>query len=127
MKAQMGLPDMKLPIQYALGYPDRLPSAFERFNFVDYPALTFENPDTATFRCLPLAFEAMKKGGNAPCVLNAANEVAVQAFLSEKISFLKIAEVIERTVSKAGFMQKPSYPDYIHSDAEARKIAQEYV
>jgi len=123
MKAQMGLPDMKLPIQYALSYPNRLPSNFERFNFMHYPSLTFEKPDTKTFRCLPLAFEAMKKGGNAPCILNAANEVAVNAFLTDKISFLKISDVIENTLSKISFISKPSYDDYVRSDKEARTVA----
>lgn len=123
MKAQMGLPDMKLPIQYALSYPNRLPSNFERFNFMDYPALTFEKPDTKNFRCLPLAFEVLKKEGNAPCVLNAANEVAVNAFLTDKISFLKIADVIEKTLEKVSFIAKPSYDDYVSSDKEARTVA----
>jgi len=123
MKAQMGLPDMRLPIQYALSFPNRLPSDFERFNFLDYPNLSFEKPDTETFRCLSLGFEAMKKGGNAACVLNAANEVAVQAFLSDKISFLKIADVIENTLEKTSFIKKPSYEDYVNSDTEAREIS----
>ncbi|MBI3501450.1 MAG: 1-deoxy-D-xylulose-5-phosphate reductoisomerase [Bacteroidetes bacterium] len=126
MKAQMGLPDMKLPIQYALSYPNRLPSTFERFNFIDYPNLSFEKPDTKTFRCLPLAFEAMKKGGNAPCILNAANEVAVKLFLEEKIAFTKIPEVIEKTISKVPFIAKPSYSDFVNSDSEARKTAMEF-
>jgi 1-deoxy-D-xylulose-5-phosphate reductoisomerase len=123
MKAQMGLPDMKLPIQYALSYPNRLISTFERFNFLNYPNLTFEKPDVDTFRCLSLGFEAMQKGGNTSCVLNAANEVAVNAFLNDKISFLKIAEVIEKTLSKAPFVSQPSYNDYIASDKEARAVA----
>ena len=123
MKAQMGLPDMRLPIQYALSFPNRLPADFKRFNFLDYPNLSFEKPDTETFRCLSLGFEAMKKGGNAACVLNAANEIAVNAFLTDKISFLKISDVIEKTMEKASFVQKPSYEDYVKSDAEARTIA----
>jgi 1-deoxy-D-xylulose-5-phosphate reductoisomerase len=127
MKAQMGLPDMKLPIQYALSYPNRLPSTFERFNFLNYPNLSFEQPDTKTFRCLPLAFDAMKKGGNAACVLNAANEIAVNAFLTDKISFLKIAEVIERTLEKVSFIQKPTYDDFVSSDNESRIVANEYI
>ncbi len=126
MKAQMGLPDMKLPIQYALAYPKRIDSSFERFSFLKYPNFSFEKADTDTFRCLPLAFEAMKKGGNAPCVLNAANEVAVNAFLNDKISFLKIAEVIESTLVKAPFIAKPSYDDYVGSDDQARTIALGY-
>lgn len=123
MKAQMGLPDMKLPIQYALSYPNRLSSSFERFDFANCPNFSFEKPDTETFRCLSLGFEAMRKGGNAACILNAANEVAVNAFLNDKISFLKIAETIENTLAKAPFIAKPSYDDYVHSDKESRMIA----
>lgn len=123
MKAQLGLPDMKLPIQYAFAYPKRISSSFERFSFLKYPNFSFEKPDTDTFRCLSLGFEAMKKGGNAPCVLNAANEVAVHAFLNDKISFLKIAEVIENALAKAPFIAKPTYEDYVQSDKEARGIA----
>ena len=123
MKAQMGLPDMKLPIQYAFSYPQRLPSDFPRFNFLDYPALTFEKPDTETFVCLAIAQEAMRKGGNAACVMNAANEIAVQAFLQDKIGFLQIAEVIASALAKSSFVEKPSYEDYVASDAEARRIA----
>jgi len=103
MKAQMGLPDMRLPIQYALTYPDKLPSSFERFNFLEYPQLTFEQADRATFRNLDLAFLAMKKGGNTACVLNAANEIAVQAFLEEKIGFLDIARINETCMDKIDF------------------------
>ena len=127
MKAQMGLPDMKLPIQYALGFPKRLKSDFPRFDFSKYTSLNFEKPDVKTFRCLPLAFDAMKKGGNAPCVLNAANEVAVNAFLTDKISFLKIAEVIEKTMARSTFIQKPSYSDYVSSDKQARELAKEHI
>lgn len=127
MKAQMGLPDMKLPIQYALGFPHRLKASFPRFDFMKYPSLTFEKPDSDSFRCLPLAFGAMKKGGNAPCVLNAANEVAVEAFLTNKIGFNRIPEVIENTLAKASFVAKPSYDDYVGSDKESRGIAKEYV
>lgn len=123
MKAQMGLPDMKLPIQYAFSYPQRLPSDFPRFNFLDYPSLTFEKPDTETFVCLAIAQEAMRKGGNAACVMNAANEIAVQAFLQDKIGFLQIAEVIASALEKSSFVEKPSYEDYVASDAEARRIA----
>ena len=125
MKAQMGLPDMKLPIQYALGFPKRLQNKFPRFDFANYSALTFEKPDTKNFRCLPLAFEAMKKGGTAPCVLNAANEMAVNAFLNDKISFLKIAEVIEHTLVKVPFISNPLYDDYVASDKESRMVASE--
>ena len=123
MKAQMGLPDMKLPIQYALGYPKRLPADFPRFNFANYPSLTFEQPDRETFACLNLAFDAMHKGGNAACVMNAANEIAVAAFLNDKIGFLQIAELISETMNKASFIGKPSYEDYVKSDEEARSIA----
>lgn len=123
MKAQMGLPDMKLPIQYALSYPNRISSAFERFSFLDYPNLSFEKPDTETFRCLSLGFESLKKGGNASCILNAANEVAVNAFLTDKISFLKIADIIETTLAKVTFISKLAYENYVDSDKEARTVA----
>lgn len=123
MKAQMGLPDMKLPIQYAMGYPKRLKAAFPRFNFLNYPQLTFEQPDKDTFRCLALAFEAMARGGNAPCILNAANEIAVAQFLEDKIKFLDIARMVEHTLEKATFVAKPTLDDYFASDAEARRIA----
>jgi 1-deoxy-D-xylulose-5-phosphate reductoisomerase len=114
---------MKLPIQYALGYPRRIRSDFPRFDFLKYPSLTFEQPDAATFGCLSLAFEAMKKGGNAPCVLNAANEVAVAAFLEDRIGFLQIAEVIGKTMAKAAHVAKPTYEDYVSCDKETRAIA----
>lgn len=123
MKAQMGLPDMKLPIQVALGYPERLSSDFPRFDFFNYPSLTFEKPDRETFRCLDLAYEAMKKGGNMACMLNAANEVAVQAFLEDKIGFLQIADIVEKTCLGGNFVAKPTLEDYIASDAEARAFA----
>jgi 1-deoxy-D-xylulose-5-phosphate reductoisomerase len=123
MKAQMGLPDMKLPIQFALGYPNRLKSEFPRFNFLNYPALTFEQPDKESFRNLALAFEALNKGGNMPCILNAANEIAVEAFLQDKISFLGMSDLIADCMAKATFITKPSYEDYVASDAETRIIA----
>lgn len=123
MKAQMGLPDMKLPIQYAFTYPDRITSQFKRFDFTAYPSLTFEQPDMETFRNLQLAFDAMKKGGNMPCVLNAANEVAVQAFLDDRIGFLKMSDIVEQTLLKCTYLPQPSYADYIASDKEARQIA----
>ena len=125
MKAQMGLPDMKLPIQFALGYPNRLKSDFPRFNFLNYPALTFEQPDKESFRNLALAFEALEKGGNMPCILNAANEVAVEAFLHDKVSFLGMSDLIADCMAKATFIAKPSYEDYVASDAETRSIAKE--
>ncbi len=123
MKAQLGLPDMKLPIQYALAYPDRLPNKFERFNFLDYPNLTFEQPDLETFRNLKLAYDVLEKGGNAPCILNAANEVVVDAFLKDKIGFLQMSDILADTIQKCTFVNQPSLEDYIASDAEARRIA----
>jgi len=120
MKAQMGLPDMKLPIQYALSFPERLPSAFKRFSFLDYPKLTFEQPNTKNFRNLALAFEALNQGGNMPCILNAANEVVVQAFLNDKISFLQMPEIIEQTMGKATYLKSPNLEDYIQTDKETR-------
>ena len=125
IKAQCGLPDMKLPIQYALTYPDRYPTKFERFNFMDYPSLTFERPDSKTFKNLQLAFDALHGGGTMACALNAANEVAVQAFLEERISFVQIAEINEATMHQAQFVGKPTLEDYIQVDAEARRIATE--
>jgi len=120
MKAQMGLPDMKLPIQYALNFPDRLPSTFKRFNFLDYPKLTFEQPNTKNFRNLALAFEALNQGGNMPCVLNAANEVVVQAFLNDRISFLQMPEIIEQIMEKASYLKNPNLEDYMQTDKEVR-------
>jgi 1-deoxy-D-xylulose-5-phosphate reductoisomerase len=127
MKAQMGLPDMKLPIQYAIAYPERIYADFPRFDFLKYPSLTFEQPDRKSFRCLDLAFEAMHRGGNAPCVLNGANEIAVKLFLEEKIGFLQIPEVVEHALSNVSFIAKPSLQDYFESDAAARAAALEYV
>lgn len=127
MKAQMGLPDMKLPIQYALGYPQRLKSDFPRFNFIDYPALTFEKADTKTFRNLALAFEALEKCGNMPCALNAANEIAVDAFLKDKIKFLEIADLVEQSLQKISFVKKPTYEEYVSTDHETRIYATELI
>ncbi|MFM2136358.1 MAG: hypothetical protein RL021_1758 [Bacteroidota bacterium] len=126
MKAQMGLPDMKLPIQYAIGYPERLAAGFPRFDFMKYPALTFEQPDTDTFRNLALAIEAMKRGGNAPCVINAANEIAVAAFLQDRIGFLEMTEVIENCLQRIPFVGHPSLEDYIETDRETRRMAEEH-
>jgi 1-deoxy-D-xylulose-5-phosphate reductoisomerase len=126
MKAQMGLPDMKLPIQYALGYPKRMPSDFPRFNFLNYPNLSFEQADLETFRNLDLAFWALQKGGNMPCILNAANEIAVSLFLKEQISFLGMSDLIEGVMNKTTFIEKPVLEDYIGSDKEARSLAQEW-
>jgi len=127
MKAQMGLPDMKLPIQYALAYPNRLSANFPRFNFMDYPSLTFEAPDTETFGNLALAFKAMEEGGSMPCVLNAANEVAVDAFLNDKIKFLQIQAVIEETMQKTKKVEHPSVDEYIEIDREARATTRELI
>jgi 1-deoxy-D-xylulose-5-phosphate reductoisomerase len=120
MKAQMGLPDMKLPILYALSFPHRLKTDFKRFSFFDYPQLTFEKPDTEVFPALYLAEEAMKKDGNMPCILNAANEVAVAAFLKEKISFFQIPGITEHLMSKITYIEKPSLEDLIATDKETR-------
>ena len=127
MKAQLGLPDMKLPIQYALAYPDRLPNTFERFNFMDYPSLTFEQPDVKSFRNLQLAYDALEKRGNAPCVLNAANEVVVDAFLKDKVGFLQMSDTIADTLQKCTFVKNPLLEDYIASDAEARRITKDNI
>ena len=123
MKAQMGLPDMKLPIQYALGFPERLKNDFPRFSFKKYPNLSFEEPDYKTFRNLGLAIDALKAGGNKPCVLNAANEIAVWAFLKNRIGFLDITAVVEKTLEKIAFIEKPTLDEYFESDGEARNFA----
>ena len=125
MKAQMGLPDMKLPIQYALGYPNRLKSNFPRFDFMQYPQLTFEQPDSKTFRNLAIAFEALDKGGNMPCIINAANEIAVDAFLKDKTSFLKMSDIIESCMHNVSFVKSPTYDDYVSTDMETRIRAKE--
>jgi 1-deoxy-D-xylulose-5-phosphate reductoisomerase len=127
MKAQMGLPDMKLPIQYAFAYPNRLRSDFPRFDFINYPALNFEKPDTETFSCLGIAYDAMRDGGNKACIMNAANEIAVNAFLADKIGFLQIADIVENTIAKSTFIAKPTIEDYVASDAEGRRIAEELI
>ena len=126
MKAQMGLPDMKLPIQYALTYPRRLKNEFPRFNFLDYPSLTFEKPDLKAFRNLELAFESLKMGGNAPAILNAANEVAVARFLKDEIQFYQLPDVVESTMGKVDFIKKPDINSLIESDRVARLIAAEF-
>ncbi len=125
IKAQLGLPDMRLPIQYALTYPDRLASQFPKFSFDQCLQFTFEKPDTRNFNCLNLAYEAMRRGGNMPCVMNAADEVAVHAFLREEISFLQIPGLIEETMSKITHINNPSLSDYELTDAEARTLATE--
>jgi 1-deoxy-D-xylulose-5-phosphate reductoisomerase len=123
IKAQMGLPDMKLPIQYALAFPQRIPNQFPRYNFKNPTQLTFEDPDTKTFRNLVLATEALFKGGNQPCVLNAANEIAVFAFLRNRIGFLDMTDLIERTLQHVPLIEKPTLEEYFDSDGEARNFA----
>ncbi len=127
LKAQLGLPDMRLPIQFAMSYPKRLKSDFPRFDFASYPALTFEKPDMETFRNLALAFEALNRGGNMPCVLNAANEVAVEEFLKEKITFLEMPDVVEQCLAKMNYVGNPGYDDYVMTDRETRIKALEYI
>jgi 1-deoxy-D-xylulose-5-phosphate reductoisomerase len=122
MKAQMGLPDMKLPIQYALGFPSRIKNNFPRFNFLNYPTLSFEPPNTNIFRNLALSFEAMKSGGNMPCILNAANEVVVESFLNKKITFLQMPAMIEKAMQKVKFIEKPTLEDLIQTNSETRRI-----
>lgn len=126
IKAQLGLPDMKLPIQYALGYPHRLPNAFDRFSFMDYPQLTFEQPDLEAFRNLQLAFDAGNKGGNAAAVLNAANEIAVARFLSDEVTFTGMTDILEHALATVSWQQKPDLEALIASDSEARAVAQEF-
>lgn len=123
MKAQMGMPDMKLPIQYAMAFPQRIPNDFPRFDFRKYPQLSFEEPDLKTFRNLSLATEALYKGGNMPCILNAANEIAVWAFLKNRIGFLDITAVVEQTMQKTAFIATPTLEQYFESDGEARNFA----
>ncbi len=127
IKAQLGLPDMRIPIQFALSYPERLKSNFPRFNFADYPSLDFEKPDVETFKNLGLAFDSLEKGGNMPCILNAANEVVVDAFLKDKIGFLEMSDVIAACMEKVTFIQAPTVDDYIKTDHETRRIAQELI
>ena len=123
IKAQMGLPDMKLPIQYALAFPQRIENNFPRYDFRKPNTLTFDEPDTKTFRNLALAIEALHKGGNLPCILNAANEIAVYAFLRNRIGFLDMTEVVEQTMQKMPFIQNPTLEEYFESDGEARSFA----
>ena len=127
IKAQMGLPDMRLPIQYALGYPHRLKVNFPRFDFTQYSTLTFEKPDSGTFRNLAIAYDALEKGGNLPCVINAANEVAVAAFLNDEVGFLEMSDVIESCAARVSFVENPTYEDYVSSDREARRVAAELI
>ncbi|MBT3612008.1 MAG: 1-deoxy-D-xylulose-5-phosphate reductoisomerase [Flavobacteriales bacterium] len=125
IKAQLGVPDMKLPIQYALGFPERLKNTFKRFSFIDSPNLTFEKPDLETFRNLQLAYNAMEKGGNTPCILNAANEIAVAAFLKDKIGFLNMSDLIANCMEKITFVSNPTLEDYVATNKETRILANE--
>lgn len=122
IKAQLGLPDMRLPIQYALGFPYRLKNKFPRFDFNNFPNLSFEQPDTIKFRNLALAYEALNRGGNTPCVLNAANEVAVQSFLEGKTRFTDMAVIIERTMKEVSFIENPGIEDLVLTNSEARRV-----
>ena len=127
VKAQLGMPDMRLPIQYAFSYPQRIKASFDRLDFSKMTELTFEQPDMNRFRCLALAYEALNRGGNMACIVNAANEVVVSAFLNERISFLRMSEVIEQSMAKVPFIQTPTYEDYVATDAEARRIAESLI
>src|SRR5215203_1573020 len=127
VKAQMGIPDMKLPIQYALAFPKRIANSFPRFDFKKVSSLTFEEPDYRTFRNLGLAIEALQKGGNLPCVLNAANEIAVYAFLRNRIGFMDMTDIIEKTMQKVSFLQQPNLDEYYESDGEARHYAADMI
>ena len=127
VKAQLGMPDMRVPIQYAFSYPLRLQSSFERLDLFRVGTLTFEEPDTRRFRNLALAYEALHEGGNMPCIVNAANEIVNRAFLEDRIGFLQMSDVIANTMRKTSFVKKPTYEDYLQKDAEARRIAEEYV
>lgn len=127
LKAQMGLPDMKLPIQYALTYPNRFKNNFKRFNFLDYPTLTFEQPDMEVFRNLKLAYQALRDGGNAPCVLNGANEIVVEAFLNDRIGFLEMSDIIEETLCQVKSQKTLSLEDYLHFDLESRTVARSLI
>ena len=127
VKAQLGMPDMRLPIQYAFSYPQRIKASFDRLDFSKMTELTFEQPDMNRFRCLALAYEALNRGGNMACIVNAANEMVVSAFLKERISFLRMSEVIEQSMAKVPFIQTPTYEDYVATDAEARRIAESLI
>ena len=127
MKAQMGMPDMRVPIQYALSFPQRISSDFKRFSFLDYPSLTFSKPDCGNFSNLALAFQAMKSGGNVPCILNAANEIAVEAFLDDKIKFVQIPQIIEQSMDSIGFCLHPSFEDYLLTNTETKKFARSLI
>ncbi|MCF8346598.1 MAG: 1-deoxy-D-xylulose-5-phosphate reductoisomerase [Bacteroidales bacterium] len=127
MKAQMGLPDMRLPIQYALAYPQRILSDLPRFSFADFPNLSFQAPDYKIFRNLAISFHTLERGGNWPCIMNAANEIAVEAFLKEKIGFLRIPDVIEETLERSSFLEKPDLNDLLESDRQARYLSEQLI
>lgn len=127
IKAQMGLPDMRLPIQYALGYPERIKCDFPRFNFIDYPSLTFEQPDMESFRNLQLAYDSLAAGGNKPCILNAANEIVVDAFLKDRVGFLEMSDVVASCLDSISFVEQPGYDDYVATDEETRVRAIELI
>ncbi len=127
VKAQLGTPDMRLPIQYAFSYPQRLSLSSQRLDFKTLSSLTFEQPDPVRFRNLALSFEALEQGGNMPCILNAANEVCVSAFLNERVGFLQMSDVIEQTMQRVAFVAKPTYDDYVATDTEARRVANEFI
>ncbi|MEX0986258.1 MAG: 1-deoxy-D-xylulose-5-phosphate reductoisomerase [Bacteroidales bacterium] len=127
MKAQMGLPDMRLPIQYALAFPERIPSEYPRFSFAETPNLNFQAPDLKNFRNLAISFQALERGGNWPCIMNAANEIAVEAFLNRKIGFLTIPDIIEKTLEKSGFIKQPDLNELLKSDAMARKLSEQLI
>ena len=127
VKAQMGLPDMKLPIQYALTYPNRIKNNFKRFSFADFPFLTFEQPDLKTFRNLALAFAALDTGGNMPCIVNAANEIAVAGFLKEQVTFLGMSDLIEECTQRIKLHKQPGLEDYLNTDLETRVLAQQLI
>ena len=127
VKAQLGLPDMKLPIQYALGFPNRIKNDFKRFNFLDYQSLTFEKPDIETFQNLAHAYKAMERGGNSSCILNAANEIAVEAFLKDKIGFLNMSDLIDNCLEKITFVKNPTLEDYIETDRQTRLLANKLI
>ena len=127
VKAQLGMPDMRLPIQYAFSYPQRIKASFDRLDFSALKELTFEQPDTNRFRCLALAYESLNRGGNMACIVNAANEVVVSAFLKDRIPFLRMSEVIEQSMAKVPFIQTPTYEDYVATDAEARRVAESLI
>ena len=127
IKAQLGLPDMRLPIQYALSYPERMKSDFPKFNFTDFPNLSFEKPDSDTFKNLDLAYHALDKGGNMPCILNAANEIVVNEFLNDKIGFLQMSDIISECLDTLPYVASPTLEDYIDTDKETRIKALELI